>query len=176
MEDDRNLLKRVAMRDQTAMRALYERHHDAVHAFLKARGSDPATASDVLHDAMLEVWKSADRFQSKSSVKTWIFAIARNKLVDRLRKASRTSLVDEVPDVADDAPNPEAAAMAANDTARLQRCLEGLSAPHRTALRLAFFDDLTYEEIGEIEGVPHGTIKTRIFHAKRLMMRCLGQR
>ena len=83
----------------------------SVHAFLKARGSDPATASDVLHDAMLEVWKSADRFQSKSSVKTWIFAIARNKLVDRLRKASRTSLVDEVPDVADDAPNPEAAAI-----------------------------------------------------------------
>lgn len=175
MEDDRALLQRIAVFDQAAMRTLYERYHDSLLAFLRARGADPASAADTVHDAMLEVWRSAGRYGGRSSVKTWLFAIARNKLVDRHRKAGRTSLVEEVPDIADDAPDPEAAAMAASDAEQLRGCLDALKDTHRTALRLAFFEDLTYEEISEIEGAPVGTIKTRIFHAKRLLMRCLGR-
>ena len=176
MESDRDLLHGVADRNQSAMRTLYERHHASLFAFLKSRGSDAAGASDVVHDTMLEVWRAADRFKGKSAVKTWIFSIARNKLVDRQRKDARTSVVDEVPEVIDEAPDPEAAAMAADDAERVRNCLAGLKETHRAALRLAFYEDLTYEEIGEIEGAPVGTIKTRIFHAKKLLMRCLGRR
>lgn len=156
------------------MRALYERHAGALHAYLAGKCGDEALAADVVQDAMLDVWRKAGGFRGQSTVKTWIFAIARNKLVDRYRASARHSFVEDPPEVEDEAPNPEAAAAAASDAARLRGCLEGLKEAHRTAIRLAFFDDLSHEEIGEIEGVPVGTVKSRIHHAKQLLMRCLG--
>ncbi len=176
LAEDAELLQRVAVGDQAAMRVLYERHHDALHAFIRGRCGSEATASDVVHNAMLEVWRGAARFSGAASVKSWIFTIARNKLIDRYRKGDRLHLVDAVPETADEGPDPEAVAMAAKDAGRVRTCLAKLKDAHRAAIRLAFFEDLSYDEIGEIEGVPVGTVKTRIYHAKQLLMRCLGQR
>ena len=156
------------------MRAFYTRYNDAIYAFALSRCGNAELASDCVHDTMLDIWRSAARFSGRSSVKTWTFSIARNKLVDALRKRGKLSFVDEVPETEDPGPDPEAAAAAAQESARLHRCLEGLRGPQRTAIRLAFMDDLTYPEIAEIEAVPVGTIKTRIYHAKQALMRCLG--
>lgn len=172
--DDADLVQRVGAGDRRAMRALYDRYQQAVFAFAHARCGQADLASDCVHDTMLDVWRGAARFSGKSSVKTWLFAIARNKLVDILRKRGRLSFVEEVEDRPDEAPNPEAAAIAASDGARLHRCLEGLAPAQRAAIRLAFLEDLTYPEIAEIERTPVGTIKSRIHHAKQALMRCLG--
>jgi RNA polymerase sigma-70 factor (ECF subfamily) len=171
--DDSELVQAVGAGDRRAMRALYEQYNNAIFAFAVSRCGNPELASDCVHDTMLDVWRTADRFSGKSSVKTWLFAIARNKLVDALRKRGKLSFVETPPDSEDTAPNPEAAAIAAAEKAQLHACLEGLSANHRSAIRLAFLEDLTYPEIAEIEAVPVGTIKTRIFHAKQALMRCL---
>lgn len=176
MSDDQELLRRIAQSDRTAMRELYWRYHDAAFGFIVSRGADHAEAADVVHDTMLEVWRSASKYSGKSSVKSWIFAIARKKLVDRFRKNARLSLTDNVPETEDEAPNPEAIAISLGEAGRVRACLEGLNEDQRTAIRLAFYEDLSYDEISEIEGVPVGTIKTRIFHAKKLLMRCLGVR
>lgn len=172
--DELALIRRIGSGDQQAMRDLYLKHGDAIYAFLLGRCGDPALARDSVQDTMLDVWRTASRFSGNSSAKTWLFAIARNKLVDALRKRGKLSFVEEVPDSIDEAPNPETAAIAAAESSRLRRCLNKLSNTHRTAIRLAFFEDLTYAEIGEIEAVPTGTIKTRIFHAKQALMRCLS--
>lgn len=171
--DDDDLIKSVASGDKRAMHTLYVRYNDAVFAFAMSRCGQTELASDCVHDTMLDVWRTASRFSGKSTVKTWLFSIARNKLVDALRKRGKLSFVEEVPDSVDTAPNPEAAALAAADSERLNRCLEGLSPSQRTAVRLAFLEDLTYPEVAEIEAVPVGTIKTRIYHAKQALMRCL---
>ncbi|WP_424972676.1 RNA polymerase sigma factor [Dinoroseobacter sp. S76] len=171
--DDFELIQRIGRGDTRAMRVLYERHNGAVYAFAMSRAKNAELASDCVHDTMMEVWRNASRFGERSSVRTWLFAIARNKLVDALRKRGRISYVEDVPETEDPAPSPEAAAIAAAERARLQHCLGGLSGPHAAAIRLAFFEELTYPEVAEIEGVPVGTIKTRIFHAKQALMRCL---
>jgi RNA polymerase sigma-70 factor (ECF subfamily) len=171
--DDADLVRRVGSGDRRAMRVLYDRYQHAVFAFAQARCGNPDLASDCVHDTMLDVWRTAGRFSGRSSVKTWLFAIARNKLVDILRKRGKLAFTGEVEDGPDPAPNPEAAAIAASDSARLHECVEGLSNPHRAAIRLAFLEDLTYPEVAEIEAVPVGTIKTRIHHAKQALMRCL---
>lgn len=158
------------------MQAFYTLHHDGLFAFLRGRGADGQLAADCVQDAMLDVWRTAKRFGGRSSVKTWLYTIARNKLVDQQRKATRISPVEEVPDVSDPAPNPEAVALAASDAERVRACLAKLKPDHLTVMRLAFFEDLTYDDISEIEGIPQGTVKTRIFHAKKLLMRCLGRR
>ena len=171
--EDGELIKGVGAGDKRAMRELYVRYNNALYAFVLSRCNNAELASDCVHDTMLDVWRTAGRFSGKSGVKTWLFAIARNKMVDALRKRGRLSFVEKVPESEDPAPDPEAAAIAAGEKAQLQACLERLSATHRSAIRLAFVEDLRYPEIAEIEGVPEGTIKTRIFHAKRALMRCL---
>lgn len=174
--DDHDLLGLVATGDKAAMRVLYERHHDGLFAFIRGKSGDDFTTADVVHDTMLEVWRKAGAFSGRSSVKTWMFTIARNKLVDRFRKSSRVSVVEEVPEMVDEGPDPEAVAIASNDASRVRACLAKLKEAHRAVIRLAFFEDQSYDQIAEIEGIPVGTVKTRVHHAKQLLMRCLGRR
>ncbi len=172
-QEDTDLITRVGSGDKRAMHALYTKYNDAIFAFILSRCDNAELASDCVHDTMLDVWRTASRFAGKSSVKTWLFSIARNKLVDALRKRGKLSFVAEVEDSTDMAPNPEAAAVAASESAALHKCLGGLSETHSAAIRLAFLEDMSYPEIAEVEDVPVGTIKTRIFHAKQALMRCL---
>ncbi|MEL6794284.1 MAG: RNA polymerase sigma factor [Pseudomonadota bacterium] len=170
------MLRSIAAGEKSALRVLYERHRGPLLAFLRSKCGDAELAADVAQDAMIEVWTSAAKFSGRSSPKTWVFAIARNKLVDRLRRDSRLSVVEEPPEMIDDAPDPTTVIASAQDASRVRACLSKLSENHRSVIELAFFHELKYEEIAEVEGVPVGTIKTRIFHAKKLLMRCLGER
>ncbi len=171
---DRQLIQRIAKGDRAAMRVFYERYHDAAYRFIRSRGGDEFEAADVLQDAMMEVWRAADRFQGASSARTWLFSIARNKMIDRIRKGSRIDHFDEAPEQVDDAPGPHAVLETVDDHALLKSCVEKLSEAHRRVIHLAFFEDMTYPDISEIERVAVGTIKTRIFHAKKLLMSCLS--
>ncbi|WP_158964876.1 RNA polymerase sigma factor [Chachezhania sediminis] len=175
-EQDRRLLAGAAQGDKRAMHALYQRHHDALFAFIRMRCDDDALAADVVQDAMMEVWRCAGRFAGRSSVKTWIFAIARNKMLDRLRKSSQLSFTDDVPEEVDESPDAVSVIAASQDASLLRDCLNKLKKVQLAVIRLAFFDELPYAEIAEIEGVPLGTVKTRIFHAKSALLHCLGGR
>lgn len=174
-QEDKELIARIANRDKNAMRQLYDAHHDALFAFLRGRGADPQAASDAIQDAMLDVWRIADRYNDSASVKTWIYTIARNKMIDASRKNRHLHLSDDMPEQVDSAPNPEVLTIAANDASRVRICLGSLKPALQTIMRLAFYDDLTYGEISEVEGIAVGTVKTRVFHAKRLLMHCLGR-
>ena len=118
---------------------------------------------------------TAGRFEARSSARTWIFGIGRNKAIDRMRRGARVVLGDPDASLPDEAPDPEAVAAAASDAARVRDCIGRLSDTHRSAIHLAFYGELPYGEIAEIQGVPVGTIKTRILHAKRLLMHCLAR-
>ncbi|WP_157982201.1 RNA polymerase sigma factor [Oceanicella sp. SM1341] len=170
------MLGRAALGDKQAMHLLYERHHDPLFAFIRIRCRDESLAGDVVHDAMLEVWRSAGRYSGRASVRTWIFAIARNKLVDRLRRGARVSYVEEVPDLPDETPDAETVLGSAQDAARVRSCLGRLKEAHLAVIRLAFYEGLAYDEISEAEGIPLGTVKTRVHHAKKLLLHCLGRR
>ena len=174
--DERELLPQIAAGDKDAMRRLYEAYHASLSGFLRRRTRDDALVDDVVQETMLQVWKVADQYNGKSSPKTWIFAIANNKLTDRFRKLKRYTVTDDLPEVVDEASDPEAVVQNSQDAARVRHCLSQLKDQQRTAVELAFFQDLKYEEIAEVENAPVGTIKTRIFHAKKLLMRCLGGR
>lgn len=175
MDDDHALLKRVASGDKGAMKRLYERHHAGVLAFVESRLRDPMEAFDVVQDAFLDVWRSAGRHEGRSSVKTWIFSIARNKTIDRFRKGGREVPFEEDFDPPDITPNAEAVIEAASDAAQVRACIDKLTPPQARAVKLAFYEDLAYADIAELEQVPEGTIKTRIHHAKKLLMQCLAK-
>ena len=96
--------------------------------------------------------------------------------MDRFRKTSRTTLTDEPPERVDEGASAVEQISDAQESGHLRACVEELSAPHRYAVELAFFEELTYREIADMAEVPEGTIKTRIHHAKQLLKRCLSLR
>lgn len=170
------LLRRIADGDKQAFASLYRFLEAPLFRFIRSRLNDPFQAADIHHDVFLEIWRGAGGFQGKSSVKTWVFAIAYRKVMDVFRKDGRLTFEEEAPELADESPDAAQCMIAAQEKDIVQHCLGTLKPDHRTAIEMTFFDDMSYREIAAVTGVPEGTVKTRVFHAKSLLMRCLDGR
>lgn len=171
----RRLVAAIAGGDQASMERFYGWYEKSVYAFALARLSDPHAAADVVNDVMLAVWRGAQGFKGESKVQTWLLGIAHHKVMDILRSRARHAQ-DELNDdfEAESAGGFDESVETAMDYKDvLKRCLNRLSDPHRQVVHLAFFEDLSYTEIAEIAQCPSGTVKTRMYHAKLSMKRCL---
>lgn len=176
-ESDRDLLARIGRGDEAALRCFYERYQARVYRYLESRLNDPFAAADVLNEVMLEIWRHGVRFAGRSKVSTWVLGIARHKAIDHMRREGRHrgEVFDEaMPD--EDSPSASDAIAGLQEAGRLKRCLARLSEVQREMVHLAFFEGLSYPEIATVAGCPEGTVKTRIFHAKQALKRCLGYR
>lgn len=184
MQHDRNmpsddldsLLAAIARRDGDAFARFYRQMEGALFRFVRIKLNDPFRSADIVHEVFLEVWRGAASFQKRSSVRTWVFAIAYRKVVDALRHRGRLTFGEELPEQIDDRPDAEACLMAAQQSQAIRHCLDTLKAEHRLAIELTFYEDMSYRDISTVTGVPEGTVKSRIFHAKQLLMRCLSAR
>lgn len=168
------LMKRVAKGDEQAFAALYTALETRVYRFILTKLNDPFEASDILNETFLEVWKSAEKFEERSKPSTWIFGIAYHKVMDHHRKKRPTQLLDHH-DPADESADQTAAMISLQESAHLHHCLGKLKPAFRAVLELSFFEDLPYREIAEIIACPEGTVKTRVYHAKEALRRCLAQ-
>ena len=173
-DDARTLLDRIAGGDESALADFYHAFEGPVYRFVLSRLNDSFEAADIVNDVMMEVWRNAGRFEGRSKVSTWVFGIARHKTIDRLRKR-RPGHADELDENLEDesVADPIDCLAAAENAAFVKHCLGELSAAHREVVHLAFFEDLSYFEIASIAGCPEGTVKTRMFHAKKGLQRCL---
>lgn len=170
------LMKGVAAGDKAAFSELYTALERPLFRFIASKMNDPFEAGDIHQEVFVEIWRSAGRFEGRSTVKTWMFGIAYRKIMDRFRKNSRVELTDEPPEQEDLSPDALTRIAASEQSEALRFCLEELSAPQRLAIELAFFEDMTYREIAEIAETAEGTAKTRVFHAKKLLLHCLTKK
>lgn len=171
--EDRALLSRIAQGDEAAFRALYDRHELRIHRFIRARLNDPVEAADIFNDVMLEIWRQARRYEGRAAVTTWMLGIAHFKVLDRHRARGRRpteELADDLPDTGADA---ESLLAAAGDAGELRRCLSRLSQAHRAVVHLAFYEDMPFAEIARILDCPETTVRTRMFYARKALLRCL---
>ncbi|WP_299622662.1 sigma-70 family RNA polymerase sigma factor [Pelagibius sp.] len=174
-QEDRELLHRMAEGDQSALDAFYRLYEGRVFRFIRSKVNDSFEAADVLNEVMFEVWRSAGRFEGRSAVSTWVLGIAHHKAIDRIRRRKPAESVELDPEIAeDDSPNPAETLSAAQNAEQVRHCVDQLSEAHRSVVHLAFFEDLPYGEIASIVGCPEGTVKTRMFHAKKALMKCLA--
>lgn len=171
----RQIIEKISAGDKSAFSELYQLLERPLYKFIHLKLNDPHQSADILHDVFIEVWKGAKRFEGRSTVKTWIFSIAYRKIMDVYRKKNRIETMAEVPEVVDESPQPEELHHNTQRSAILRYCLDKLKQDHRTAIELAFFEDLGYREISEIVGAPEGTVKTRVYHAKSNLMNCLSK-
>lgn len=166
---DEALLERIARGERGAMQVLYGRHSTRVYRFLLRLVRDPTTADDLVSDVFFDVWQQADRFEGRASVVTWMFAIARFKALSTRRRRTHTSIDDDtiVATLADAADTPEIVVQKTSKGEAMRRCLDALSAEHREVIDLVYYHDFSVDEVAQITGAPPGTVKTRMFHARK---------
>jgi len=171
-----DLILAVAGRqDRAAYVRLFRRFADRVEAYALRLGADAGTAQDIVQDTMLTVWRRAETFNPTSgTAQGWIFTIARNRFIDRVRQETRPE-----PDRDDplfrgaDIPGPECRAMAAQEAAELETAIGRLPPAQVELLRLYYFAQRTHVEIASSSGLPLGTVKTRLRLAIRRLKRDL---
>jgi RNA polymerase sigma-70 factor, ECF subfamily len=172
-------LARIPDGDRAALQTVYRLTSAKLFGTALRILGERSEAEDVLQEVYVTVWrKAADFDPARASPMTWLIAIARNRAIDRLR-ATRTSRrmepLDATADLADASPLADDALEAAQSQARLYDCLDALADHERTALRGAFFDGNTYDELAERMKVPLGTMKSWIRRAMIKLKSCLGQ-
>jgi RNA polymerase sigma-70 factor (ECF subfamily) len=150
--------------DRAAFAALYEHFAPRLKAYLMRLGSAEDAAEEIVQESLVTAWRRAASFDpAQASVATWLFTIARNKRIDRLRREKRPELDPNDPVlVRDPEPAPDQAVDAQQDEAQLRAALQTLPEEQLHLLRLAFFSDLSHREIAAREKLPLGTVKSRI--------------
>jgi RNA polymerase sigma-70 factor (ECF subfamily) len=170
-------LVRVAAGDRAALRMVYQDTSTKLFGVLLRILNDRSEAEDVLQDVFVTVWRKAASFDpGKASPITWLVTIARNRAIDRLRSSAvsgRTEPIEAADDVRDPAPVAAERVERAQEQQRLARCLEELEARHAAAIRAAFLDGATYEELAQRVSVPLGTMKSWIRRGLLKLRACL---
>src|SRR5262249_57631659 len=119
------------------------------------------TAEGLIREVFLEVWRQAGRFEGRSTVSTWLLAIARFKAISALRRRQDEELDEEAAAAIEDLSDDPATALEKKDKgAMLRKCLARLSAEHREVIDLVYYHEKSVEEVSDIVGIPANTIKT----------------
>ena len=164
---DEVLIRRIAGGDQLAMQTLFARHRVALYRWLLRLAHDEVLAEDLLSDVFLDVWRQAAKFEARSSVSTWLLAIARYKALSARRRRIDAELDEEVPVIiADPANNPELV-QKKNQAELVLHSLARLSPEHGEVIDLVYYHGKSVREVAEIVGVAAATVKTRMFCARK---------
>ena len=169
-------LAEVAKGDNAAFGALYDQVAPAVLGTARRVLRDPAQSEEVMQEVLLEIWRTASRFDpAVGSAAAWIATLAHRRAVDRVRSEQRASErefraatatieYDEVSDAVETSLEHE----------RVRRCLAGLTDLQRESVTLAYYGGYSYREVAELLGVALGTVKTRMRDGLIRLRDCLG--
>lgn len=171
---DEALIARIAAGDRLAMQALYGRHHVRVYRFVLRIVRDETMAEDLISDVFLDVWRQAGTFEARSTVSTWLLAIARYKAISARRRRRDEELGDDVvAAIEDPADNPELTTAKNDRSEILRRCIAALPTEHRVIIDLVYYHEKSAEEVAGIVGIPRATVKTRMFYARKKLAEML---
>ena len=171
-----DLMARVARGDEAAFAALYDELAPRVFGLCRRVVRDPAQAEEVAQEALVEVWRTAGRYDpAKGSAASWVLTIAHRRAVDRVRSEQastdreRRLATEEVPydDVVEQA-------TARLERQQVRRCLQDLTDLQREAITLAYYKGYSYREVADLLGAGLPTVKTRMRDGLIRLRDCLG--
>jgi RNA polymerase sigma-70 factor, ECF subfamily len=174
--EDRELMVRIGRADKVALEALFLRHQTQVFRFIQRIVRNEAVAEELTNDVFLGVWLHARSHEGRSSVMTWILTMAHNRAVSALRKRREEAWDDDqanhIPDGADDS---EVLVQKSDKGRLLRRCIEALSPEYREVIDLVYYHERSIAEVSTILGIPEGTVKTKLFNARKRLSEILKE-
>ena len=178
---DRNdieaMILQVSLGDRAAFSALYDATSAKLFGVCLRVLNNRAEAEDTLQDVFVRIWQKANLYSANGySPMTWLITLARNAAIDRLRTRRAGAVdIDEVHDLSDATPGPEAQAIAASERGRLQSCLEELEADRSDAVRRAYLDGDSYKDLAARYDVPLNTMRTWLRRSLLSLRECLSR-
>ncbi len=171
---DVDLLKRSARGDGLAFHQLVDRHGDRLYRLARSLVGNATDAEDVLQEAFAGAFRGAGKFEGRSSVKSWLTRIVITQAAKfwRTRRGKRDQSIET--DVGVEGAGVTGGIAGVDAKLDLNACLQQLSEEHRQVLVLREIDQMTYEEIADVLGVPRGTVESRLFRARAELKKRLG--
>jgi RNA polymerase sigma-70 factor (ECF subfamily) len=176
-----SLLTRAQGGDVRAFEDLLQNHLPQVRRFARAFAFVEADADDLAQDALIKVYKSLKLFRYQSAFSTWLFSIVRNSFLDSAKsragrqRGSEDGLSEQHIRTPSAAPLADEELQREQEKQRLWRALRQVPAEFRSALVLFDLEGHTYDELAVMEGVPVGTVKSRLFRGRALLRKLLGE-
>lgn len=170
------MIGRMALGDRQAFAALYAATSAKLFGICLRVLNDRAEAEDALQEVYVKVWHNAARYRVNGlSPMTWLITVARNHAIDRLRaRRPAGGGMEEVATLADAAPGPEAQAIASSEAGRVAECLGQLPPDRADAVRRAYLDGESYNDLAGRYGVPLNTIRTWLRRSLLKLRECLS--
>lgn len=172
---DAALLRATAAREVAAFERLYRRFHPRVFGFALRLGASADRAEEAVSDTMVAVWRAAGDFRGEALVSTWIFGIAYRVILRKLRSGAGLALQDPLDDNLPDARTGPEVVEALFERERVAAAIARLPVEQAATVQLTHVYGYRLTEIAEITGVPVGTVKTRMFHARTRLRRLLSE-
>ncbi|MBN9304467.1 MAG: RNA polymerase subunit sigma [Devosia sp. 67-54] len=171
-----DLIARCALRDRQAFRALYQRTSAKLYGVTLRILRNRAEADEALQEVYVKIWQRADRYvPGNYSPISWLVAVARNHALDVLRaRKPAGDDIDLALDVADAGPDPEQTAIRRGERSRIDHCLGQLDADKADAVRGAYLDGYSYEELATRHRVPLNTMRTWLRRSLLKLRECLS--
>jgi RNA polymerase sigma-70 factor (ECF subfamily) len=168
------IIDRCRRQDFEAFGKFVDSYQSRVFGFVRRMVVNPDEAADVTQEVFIKAFQNFERFDGRSSVRTWLFRIAYHLCVDRARKLGRSpdqvALVDheegEQVDVADSRWHPEQLAVDAELMTIVEQGIDSMSEKLKSVLLLHDKEDMAYDEIASLLEIPVGTVKSRLFLAR----------
>ena len=175
--DIANLIARTALRDRAAFRALYQRTSAKLFGVTLRILKDRFEAEEALQEVYVKIWQRADRYVAGGySPISWLVAVARNHALDRLRsRRPGADTIEAALEIADRAPDPEAATIGKGERREIENCLGQLQNDRADAVRGAYLDGFSYEELAARYKVPLNTMRTWLRRSLMKLRECLSE-
>lgn len=174
---DRDLVLQLQEGDLDSLGDLYDRHRHLVYRTALAITGDPEMASDLLQEVFLRLNRFAHRIDPDRPLQPWLYRMTANLSYTWLKKRNRwLKLVREITDrfVVDKRPSPHALAERDETWQWIRQAIMALPIQQRLVVVLYYLNDLSIQEISEVLDVPEGTIKSRLYYARKQLKKQLG--
>jgi RNA polymerase sigma-70 factor (ECF subfamily) len=168
---DEELMMRYQAGDLPAFRELYQRHKQGLYRFIAWRSPRREWVDEITQDAWAALHSARASYRPEAQFRTWLYQIARNRLIDLLRQKEMES-EEMAPELADERSPPELLAARQQDQL-LHAAIRTLPAEQREALVLQQFSGLSMEEIAEVTGAERETVKSRLRYAMQKLRAAL---
>ena len=175
---DESLLARYRDGDGASFEALYARHRQGLYRFLMSLSNKAELAEEVFQETWLSLIRSTTQPQGRASFRTWLFQIARNRLIDQWRRHGIHSPLHDPYDEqlhvqCDETGGPERQLSLSRDQGRLEAALQALPEDQREVFLLRLHGDLDLPQIAALTGAPLETVKSRLRYAQQKLQRLL---